>query len=363
MLVITQIGLSMTLLIGAGLLVRSLQNLRRAEPGFAENRVLAMYVYPVLLGYDHDREMAFYRDMLARLSSIPGVNATSLVRYWIGSAENVVAPGYFSTMGIAFVRGRDFSITTDQASAPKVAILSDAAAREQFGNDDPIGRTLTSGAHAGAQVIGVVRSIKHSAWQESGDPTVYTPYTQAPPGDLGQIQFLVRTSNDPALFKRNVRAAVTSIEPNLPVLSIQTEAEALGQSIGGAESVAALLSGFGALALVLAAIGLYGTMSHAVSRRTREFGIRMSLGANTNGVLRLVLRETLVLVAMGLLAGIPMGLAATRIIASMLFHVAPTDGVAIGGVMVLMAAVAVCAGTIPAYRAARVDPMVALRQS
>jgi predicted permease len=363
MLVITQIGLSMTLLIGAGLLVRSLQNLRRAEPGFAENRVLAMYVYPVLLGYDHDREMAFYRDMLARLSSIPGVNATSLVRYWIGSAENVVAPGYFSTMGIAFVRGRDFSITTDQASAPRVAILSDAAAREQFGNDDPIGRTLTSGAHAGAQVIGVVRSIKHSAWQESGDPTVYTPYTQAPPGDLGQIQFLVRTSNDPALFKRNVRAAVTSIEPNLPVLSIQTEAEALGQSIGGAESVAALLSGFGALALVLAAIGLYGTMSHAVSRRTREFGIRMSLGASANGVLRVVLRETLVLVAMGLLAGIPMALAATRIIASMLFHVAPTDGVAIGGVMVLMATVAVCAGTIPAYRAARVDPMVALRQS
>lgn len=363
MLVIAQIGLSMTLLIGAGLLVRSLQNLRRAEPGFAANQVLGIYVYPVLLGYDHDREMTFYRDMLARLSIIPGVSSTSLVRYWIGSGENVVAPGYFSTMGIAFLRGRDFSATTDQVSAPKVAILSAAAAREQFGSDDPIGRTLTSGAHAGAQVIGVVKSIKHSAWQDAGDATVYTPYTQAPPGDLGQIHFLVRTSGDPGALARTIRNAVTSIEPNLPILSLQTEAEELGQSIGAAKSVATLLSGFGVLALVLAAIGLYGTMSHAVARRTREFGIRMSLGANASGVLRLVLRESLELVAMGLLAGIPMALAGTRLIASLLFHVAPTDAVAIGGVMALMAAVAVCAGTIPAYRAAHVDPMAALRHS
>jgi predicted permease len=363
MLVIAQIGLSMTLLIGAGLLVRSLQNLRRTEPGFAANQVLAIYVYPVLLGYDHDRELNLYRDMLARLSTIPGVSSTSLVRYWIGSGENIVAPGYFSTMGIGFERGRDFSATTDQASAPKVAILSDAAARLQFGTDDPVGRILTSGDHAGAQVIGVVRNIKHSAWQEAGDPTVYTPYAQAPPGELGQIQFLVRTSGDPLALARAVRAAVTSIEPSLPILSLQTEAEALGQSMGDEKSVATLLSGFGVLALVLAAIGLYGTMSHAVMRRTREFGIRMSLGADATGVLRLVLRETAGLVALGLVAGVPMALAGTRLIASLLFHVAPTDAVAIGGVMVLMATVAVCAGAIPAYRAARVDPMIALRHS
>ena len=363
MLVIAQIGLSMTLLIGAGLLVRSLQNLRRAEPGFAADRVLGMYAYPVLLGYDHDHEMNLYRVMLDKLSTIPGVRSASLVRYWIGSSDNVVAPGYFSTMGIGFVQGRDFSAATDQATSPKVAILSAAAARLLFGTDDPIGRTVTSGAHAGVRVVGVVRNIKHSAWQEAGDPTVYTPYTQAPPEDLGQIHFLVRTSGDPAVLGRTVRATVASIEPNLPILSLETEADEIGQSIGEEKSVVTLLSGFGALALILAAIGLYGTMAHAVARRTREFGIRMSLGADARGVLRLVLRETLVLVAMGLLAGIPMALAGTRIVASMLFHVAPTDLAAIGGVMLLMTVVAVCAGAIPAYRAARVDPMVALRYS
>jgi predicted permease len=360
-LVVFQIALSVTLLLGAGLLVRSLQQLRRAEPGFAADSVLTMYAYPVLLGYTADRELWLYSTVVEKLALTPGVRSASVVRYWLGAEQNWIGPDYFRTMGIPIVRGREFSLSTDRRESPRVVIISEAVAHRLFGSLDPIGRLLPSGDLAGARVVGLVRNIKHTARQNTGDATIFAPYTQAPLNELGQIHFLVRTSGAPTALASTLRSAISTTEPALPVLSVHTVAEELGQSLSGERSIATLLSGFGALALVLAAIGLYGTMAQTVSRRTREMGIRMSLGASSGQMRWMILRETLALAGVGLLAGVPMALGATRLLSSMLFQIAPADPISLAGIVVLMVVVAAVAGLLPASRAARVDPMVALR--
>jgi ABC-type antimicrobial peptide transport system permease subunit len=362
-LVVAQIALSLTLLVAAGLLVQSLRQLHRAEPGFDADHVVAAYVYPVLLGGSHAREMRDYQQMLDRLAAVPGVRSASVMRYWIGSTTNLVGPGFFATLGVPFIRGRDFSAALDSPASQKVAILSASAARAIFGNDDPIGRVVPSGDFAGAQVVGVVRDIRHSAWQDHGDATVYAPYQQADSSALGQIQLMVRTTGDAARSFAAMRAAVRSVEPDLPIVSMQTVTDIFGQSVTAEKSTARLLTSFGALALLLALVGLYGTVSHSVARRTREIGIRMSLGAAAADVVRSILGETLRLVAIGVVVGIGLAMGTSHLIGSFLYRTAPTDPIALASVIVLTVAVGLLAGSIPAYRAARVSPMVALRQS
>ena len=359
-LVVVQVAVSLTLLMGAGLLVRSLQSLYQVKPGFDADQVLTTGIYPALLGYDHASEMQLYRDLLNTIAASPGVQAASLGRTGVTkNGFNHIAPRFFETMGIGIVRGRDFSIA-DTATSPKVAIISESTARQLFPGEDPVGKSSRMLA-GGAQIVGVVGDIRHSYRQAQGDAAVYAPYTQAPPDRLGQMILYVRAASDAATLIPTVRQGVRSADADLALGIFQSMSEQIEGSVGRERSTAALLASFGALALILASVGLYGTMSHTVAQRTRELGIRMSLGAERLDVVWMVLRETIVMTAFGFALGIPCAVAAARVMSSMLFGVAATDPITLGGVVLLMSIVALAAGYAPARRASRVDPMIALR--
>jgi predicted permease len=283
----------------------------------------------------------------------------------VGKGGNIVGPRFFETMSIELLQGREFS-TGDTAGSPKVAIVSESVARKSYPNESPIGRRLIREIErplsGDIQIVGVVRDTKHSLWQQKGDEAVYLPYTQAPPQELGQIKFFVRAAGNPAAVAPVVRQQVQSVESDLPLIGLRTQTEEMEESAAGGErSLAALLSFFGVLALSMASIGLYGTMSYAVGARTKEIGIRIALGARGRDILSMVLREALSQVAIGVIIGIPLAIAATRLLSSMLFGVTNTDPVTISIAIFMMSAVALVAGYVPARRAAKVDPMVALR--
>jgi predicted permease len=366
-LVIAQVALSLALLIGAGLLIRSLQQLYRVDTGFERDKLLTMWVYPALIGYDRAKEMRLYREAMENLNAIPGVQSASLARYALslGNDVNPVGPRFFETTGIDLLQGREFS-TADTETAPRVVIISESVARRVLPNINPIGQPIPDelANHAGldrdVQIVGVVRDTR-SMWSPTGDLAVYIPYTQASPQQLGQMKFFVRTAGNPMSVVPAVRQQIQSVEKDLPLVDITTQAEEIMRLAGEERSMAMLLGFFGALALILSSIGLYGTMSYAVSRRTRELGIRLALGAQYKDVLWMVLREALQQVAIGVAIGIPVALAATRMIASMLFGVKTTDPLTISVAVLVMVTVALVAGYIPARRATKVDPMVALR--
>ncbi|MFL6209742.1 MAG: ADOP family duplicated permease [Pyrinomonadaceae bacterium] len=364
-LVVLQVALSLTLLIGAGLLLGSLRQLYEVDTGFERERVLTMWIFPALLRYDHAREMRLYQELLTKINALPGVQAVSLSRYslTLGKGGNVVGPRFFETLGIRLLRGRDFN-ANDTEAAPRVAIISESMARSIFPNENPVGQLLPdefNTAGTDTEIIGVVSDIRNRLRQQTWGADVYVPYMQVPPGALGQVKLFVRTVGAPASIVPVLRREVAAVEPDLVLHNIQTQGEELQGFVGGERALATLLSFFGALALMLAAIGLYGTMAYAVGRRTKEFGIRMTLGAQRHAILWLVLRETLALVALGIVVGIPVALLTTRLIARLLFGVRPTDPVTITLAVLTMLTVALVAGYLPAHRATKVDPMVALR--
>jgi len=371
-LVVAQVALSLTLLIGAGLLLRSLRQLHEVDTGFERDRVLTMWVFPALIGYDHAKELRLYLQLFEKLNALPGVESASLSRLSLtrGLGLNFVGPRFFETLGIGLLQGREFS-TADTANVPRVAVISESAARKFFPNENPIGRRLSadgpqiSGVQpqpgGEIQIVGVVKDSKHHLREREWDAAVYLPYTQAPPEWLGQIKLLVRTVGNPLSLVPTIRHEVYAVEKDLPLVGVQTQTEELKGLLGAERSLATLLSFFGALALALTGLGLYGSMSYAVSRRTKEFGIRMALGANRRDLLRLTLREALWQVALGAALGIPLALAATRLIANLLFDVKATDPATLALVALLLLAVASVASYFPARRAAKVDPMVALR--
>ncbi len=383
-LVIAQMALALALLVGAGLLVRTLQRLYTVDPGFEREKVLLTWVLPALHGYDQARESALYRELLTRMNAIPGVQSATLSRFrlvtgrpyrdvWVRrtgpSAEErrhvycgVVGPRFFETMGIALVQGREFSVT-DDAAAPRVALISESLARTAFPGGHAIGRQIGfegSRTGADAQVIGVVRDLNRRL-VERPEEAVYIPVTQAPPDSLGQMNLVLRTTASPVSITTAVRSAVGSIDKDLPVEGFQTQAQEVDDYLGGRRSLAEILGFFGALALLLAAIGLYGTMSYAVGRRTREIGIRLALGAQRTDMLWMVLREASLQVVAGIAAGAAIALAATRLIASLLFEVGATDPVTFAAAIFVLTATALAASYLPARRATRVDPMASLR--
>ena len=340
---------------------------------------------PVLAGYDHTKEMRLYEELLEKLNAIAGVRSASLSRYrllfarpdrnlWVqGSAPVVdarresycypVGPRFFETQGIGLLLGRGFS-SADAETAPKVAVISERVAREFFPNTDPIGRRLGFGkpeASGDFQIVGVARDIQPHLREQQPLRAVYIPYTQAFPDDYGQITFVVRTALDPSSIVPAVRHQVQLIDRDLPLGDVKTQAADADEKLGDERSVATLLSLFAALGLVLASIGLYGTISHGVARRTNEVGIRMALGARQEDMLRMVLREALSLVAIGVAIGVPLSIAGARLISTLIFGVKPTDAVTISFSSGVMMAVASLAAYLPARRAAKVDPMVALR--
>ncbi len=377
-LLIFQVTASLVLLVGAGLFLRTVDNLRRVDVGFDPRNLVVFRVSPSLAGYERDRIAALLDRLSSRVAAVPGVRAVSTSHLpLLSSASNtssiyaargnyhdmyrlVVTPSFFDTLGIPLTEGRGFG-DRDTSTSPKVALVNQAAAAlDVFGGLSPVGQRFgySPEENASIEIVGVVGDTKYNQVRTDPPPTIYVPFRQAPA--LAAF-FEVRTAVDPLSVVPALRAAVHEIDSNLPLTSVSTQSELIEGRIVQERVLARLYSLFGGLAAVVAAMGLFGLMSYSLARRTNEIGIRMTLGAQPDRVLRLVLRESMTLVVVGVASGWLGALAAGRLIASQLYDLAPTDPTTAIGASILMLAVSAIAGYLPARRAARVDPMVALR--
>ena len=380
-LIVTQVALSLVLLMGSGLFVRTLKKLRDANPGFRTHSLLDVSLHPKPNGYKDLDLVNYYRQLTDRIADVPGVESSGMMRAIFGNvlewteriritgsdAEGLEAdfematPGFFETAGITLLQGRKFEWQDDD-HAPGVAIVSQNFAQKLFRNDNAIGRRLdvmNARNWRNLKIIGVVSNASLYDIRKAQTPTVYLPSTQYK-DFMGWPELLVQTSLPPAAIADALRRTVES-QGREYVFSIKTVRQNIDRSILQERVTAMLSAFFGALALLLAAIGLYGLMAYAVTQRTREIGIRMALGAKRSGVLRFVLREVIVLVGTGVGIGLPCAFAATRLIDHMLYGVSPNDPVTVACVVGALLAVGVLAAYLPARRAMRIDPMVALR--
>jgi predicted permease len=382
-LVVAQVCLSVLLLAGAGLFARSLYNLKSLNPGFQVDQLLGFSINPPLNGYSRERSLTLFQRLRDELAQLPDVrsacaaviplmtdtNWSSTVRvdgYQPKEGEdmnpdvNGVGPGFFATMGLPLIGGREFTVK-DTAGAPRVAIINETMAKYYFGDSSPLGRRLRWGRDNDApmEIVGVVKDSKTSTLRREVRRFVYIPYTQA--DEVGSMTFYVRARGDAATIGASVRQAALRVDPNLPIYEMKTMTTVMDESLFMERMVAALSIAFGALATLLAAIGLYGVMSYSVARRTREIGIRMALGAERASVMWLVLHEVALMVGVGLAVGVPLAIALSRIVQSQLFDLSANDPIALAGAAGVLALVALVAGYLPARRATRVDPMLALR--
>jgi predicted permease len=270
----------------------------------------------------------------------------------------VVSPTFFDTMEIPLLSGRGFT-SRDDEKAPKVVIINDAAARKYFPGENPIGRRFGSSIEDSGQqeIVGVLRDVKYNSVRDSAPPTMYVLFRQA---RTGGMMIEVRTAGDPVKTMGGIREAVRRIDPNLPLMDMSTQMEQIERRFLQEKVFAQAYALFGGLAVLLAAIGLFGLMSYSVARRTNEIGIRMALGARRQDVLRLVMSESMVLVVTGVAIGLAIALGASRLVSTLLFGLAATDILSIAVAVIVMLVVSSIAGYLPARRASRVDPMVAL---
>ncbi len=384
-LLVMQVAISLLLLVGAGLFLRTLTNLRQVDVGFDPRNLLLFRINPQLNRYDEKRQIALYTQLIERIGSVPGVravamsnpallsggvNSTSIfVRgrtYEIGRRDLdnsinrlVISSNFFETMGIPLVRGRGLT-PRDHETAAKVVVINEAAVRKYFPNEDPIGQRFGSSVENNNQleIVGVLRDAKYNSVRDPAPPTMYVPYLQARPGSAVME---VRTAGDPASVTSAVREAVRQVDAALPMMDVSTQLEQVERRFQQEKLFAQACTLFGALAMVVASIGLFGLMSYTVSRRTNEIGIRMALGAQRGDVMRQVLRESMILVAVGVAIGVAAAFGTGRFLSTLLFGLAPSDAVTIAVATLLMVAVSALAGFLPARRASRVDPMVALR--
>jgi predicted permease len=393
-LVVVQVGLSLLLLIGAGLFARSLGKLKGLDAGINRENVLLVSANPGIIGYRERRQFAdLYQRLLERIKTIPGVRSASLSPQALLSAAGTntsvvvqgraerpedydeaapdhwgfpfqceVGPEYFETVGMTILRGRGLT-AQDGENAPRVAVINETFARYYFGDENPIGRRFgqSSDVSGHMEIVGVVKDAKYSSLREPALRTYYTPYFQDPNRWDRATTFQIRTAADPTGVIAAVRQAAREIDSNLPLLDIKTLAKQVDETLVQERLIGAVSGFFGLLALLLAAIGLHGVMAYAVSQRTHEIGIRMALGAQRGAVLRMMLRQGMKLVLIGAGLGLAASFAATRIIASQLFDVAPSDPVTFIGAPILLLIVALAACYAPARRATKVDPLVALR--
>jgi predicted permease len=387
-LVALQVALSLVLVTGTGLLLETLNNLASVDPGFDRENVLLFWIYPTTGGYQGNNEIQLYGEYLRRFNAVPGVTQASMARHYLMQgasnfhrvtvhqangkdaesqvALNAVAPGFFSTMRIPIVAGRDFS-AKDSANSAKTAIVDQKFATSHFPGENPLGKHLILPANQGLldlEIAGVVADLHYHGLRQGDDipsQEVFLPFTQAPSEMLGQMCFAVRTRSNPSSFLNTLRHEAAAVEKNLPLVWPTTQAEVAEGSIQAEHSLTALIGLLTGLAVLLACIGLYGVMAYSVSRRTREIGVRMALGAPRAGIRWLVLRESLLLSGSGIAVGVPAALVATHLMKSILYGVAPSDPPTVVAASVLLVAVAVVAAYFPARRASHVDPMVALR--
>jgi predicted permease len=382
-LVAAQVALSFLLLFGAGLFVRSLQNLQRTDTGFRDiDNLVTFQLSPALNGYDMPRAMQFYRDLLDRLRAAPGVKGAAIAAVpllhgweWDSSLSveghqakdgedmqgfmNSLSPGYFDTMGIALLEGRDF-VPADLREKANVAIVNRRFAEHYFGEKSAVGRHIGFGGGPGTkldiEIVGVVANTLYEGPREGLRRQVYVPIN----GNRG-VAFYVRAAMGSQSVYGVVRGAVKSLDPALPVYELKTLGDQLDQTLLSERLIALLSAGFGLLATLLAAVGLYGVMAFVVARRTKELGVRIALGARPGQVLWLVMREVLVLLGVGLAIGVPAAIGLGRYVASQLYGVEANDPWVAAITATALGVVSALAGLVPARRASRIDPILALR--
>jgi predicted permease len=395
-LVIVEVALAVVLLVGAGLLMRSFVRLTEVDPGFGAGNVLLLDIPLSATRYKEDHQVVrFYEEMFRRVRGLPGVEAAGTThslplggsdsnRPFViadvptpepgkepGASYRVISPEYFRALGIPVLRGTDFK-ETDNAGAPGVVIINQTLARRFWKDEDPIGKRLRQGAVGGESpwltIIGIVGDVRHTGLDREPKPEMYFSYAQAATqnsnsiaGNRRRITLAVRVNGNPANFADAVRGEIAAIDKNQPVTSIRTLDETVARSVTPQRFNALLLGIFACLAVLLAMIGVYGVMSFAVTGRTREIGIRMALGARGADVVRMIVGQGMLLVVLGVVIGLAASFALTRLIANLLYGTSATDPVVFIAIPALLSLVALVACYIPARRATKIDPMIALR--
>lgn len=387
-LVVAETAIGLVLLVTAGLLLRSFHRLVSVDPGFNPDHVLTFNFDLPEAKYNEEQQARFYSDLLPQLRTLPGVTSvgglaplplsgdTFIISFQIEgrpvppseepSADTRFASSdLFRTLGIPLINGRDFN-DRDDIKSPRVIIVNEAFAKRFFPNENPLGKRITPGLREHGikiprEIVGVVGNVRHRALSTEPRPEYYLPYGQVPGSNMS---ICLRTSGDPASLTSAARSALASLDPDLPVYDVKTLQDYVASSVAQPRLHALLLEGFAVLALVLTTIGIYGVVAYSVVQRTQEIGIRMTLGASRGDVLKMVLKGALRLVAAGVLIGVFGAMIATRSFSSlsgMLFQVKPLDTITFISVTAILAAVSLLASYIPARRATRVDPMVAVR--
>jgi predicted permease len=388
LLVISEIALALVLLVSAGLMLKSFERLRAFNPGFKTDHLLMVRANLSTRKYKPDAAAAFSERLLERISSLPSVQAVSIGSDLPldgnssatigaiegsapGTAENEirmyhhkVTPAFFATLGIPFIKGRDFTPTDDQ-QAPPVVIISKSMAQRYWPDEIPLGKRITisddkDGKPIWQQIVGVVGDVKYRTLirDQNKDPDIYLPFLQLPRLEFGVA---VRTSLDPTGLVATLRAEMQSLDTDLPVYEVATMAQRVKDETAQSRFTTLLLGIFAFVAITLAGVGIYGVMSYSVSQRTHELGIRMALGAKQSDILRLVVGEGMMLVGVGVAVGLTGAIIATRVLATQLYSISATDPATFAIVSFILGGVALAACAVPARRATKIDPMVALR--
>jgi len=375
-----QVAISLPLLVGAALFLRTIHNLAAVDLGFNPAQLLIFHVDPSLNGYDVNRVERLYGQLLQRLEAIPGVTSATvtdivllsrLQNNWTfvvpgSEPKNVkfarVGPAYFETFGIPTVAGRTIGVQ-DHSGAPHVAVVNEAAARTLFGSGPVVGRTLAmqSDQPSAFEIVGIVKDSRYTSPRDPMPPTIYLPYAQTTLGRLGPMTVAVRSTLQPSALAAVVRAAMADVDPDVPITDLKTQTAQLDETLSTERTFMRLLLTFGAFALLLASIGLHGITAYSVARRTSEIGVRVALGARQIDVLGLILRQVIGITIIGVAIGVPVSIGAAQLVRSSLFGIGPADAVSVVGAALAMMLVGISAGFFPARRAARLDPLVALR--
>jgi len=387
-LVALQVGLGLVLLVGSGLMLGTLRRLQTVDVGFPRERLLVFDVKPGLNGYEGQRLADYYEELTRRVAAIPGVESVAFSLLGpIGSGESsgmleipgvsppgtrldyhrhIVSPGYFGALGVPLLAGRSIG-AQDTATAARVAVVNRTFVEQYFHGTNPLGHVLRQGPADkpfDAEVVGIAGDVRYNQVRDAAPPTVYFSYRQASPRPdyiPFFMNYLVRTKGDPRSVQLELQRAALSLDKDVPLVNVRTEEAVIEQVLFLERAFAWLTTAFGAIALVLAAVGLYGTISYTVAQRTREIGVRIALGATRAAILSWVLRQTALVVLIGIAGGIPLAWAATRLLRSHLFELSPSDPATLFAAVTAILLASLAAILVPARRATLIDPVVALR--